>query len=172
MFLVDQLDCESAIELLDIAYLVNSLTLKEKCFQLISSNFENIKKEELMTLPLEIKKDLEQYVMSQSQHLVRRELNELNKLLAELRMEEKDIEDSFYEEDEENYYKPSKSKSNLELGMKIVRARIKKKLSRGDLANKLNIKIRLLTEYETGLTRPKLPVIKKIEEILKVKLQE
>jgi len=67
---------------------------------------------------------------------------------------------------------PEKHKEvGLTLGQEIQKARAAKGLKQKDLANRINEKVQVITEYEQGKAIPNNQILGKLERILDVKLR-
>ena len=61
-------------------------------------------------------------------------------------------------------------KVNFELKKALMQARLSKKMSQKDLANKLNVSVNTISDYENGKIIPNNAFIAKMEKVLNVKL--
>ncbi|MBN1644723.1 TIGR00270 family protein [Candidatus Woesearchaeota archaeon] len=69
--------------------------------------------------------------------------------------------------------KPEKiEKIVIDYGQKIRKARTKKEMTQEEFAKKLNIKESLLTKIENSVLKPSIPLARKLEKILKIRLVE
>ena len=62
------------------------------------------------------------------------------------------------------------NKSNIELRKALQQARLNKKMSQKDVAQKLNVKTNLIMDYESGKSAPNNSFISKLEKIYNTKL--
>lgn len=69
------------------------------------------------------------------------------------------------EHEDENFHH---KRIDGEISKKIIQKRVELKLSRKELAQKINIKEQILTEYETGKAIPDNNIMNKIRNILKL----
>lgn len=60
----------------------------------------------------------------------------------------------------------------VDYGVKIRKARTKKNMTQEEFAKKLNIKESLLTKIENSAFKPSLPLARKLEKLLKIRLIE
>lgn len=69
------------------------------------------------------------------------------------------------EHEEENFHH---KRIDGDISKKIIQKRVEMKLSRKDLAQKINIKEKILSEYESGKAIPDNNIMNKIRNILKI----
>ena len=83
------------------------------------------------------------------------------------KMSEEGLKMKKLDEDTENYKVETVNKS---ISQEIVKARSTLKMKQKDLANKINVPVQTIQNYENGKAQPEIKILKKLERVLKCKL--
>ena len=83
------------------------------------------------------------------------------------KMSEEGLKMKKLDEDTENYKLETVNKS---ISQEIVKARAALKMKQKDLANKINVPVQTIQNYENGKAQPEIKILQKLERVLKCKL--